>query len=45
MFVLLGNHVKIVRDAGYSDRRKYRYFDKDTKGLDLNGMIEDLQVL
>lgn len=38
-----GNHVKIVRDAGYSDRRKYRYFDKDTKGLDLNGMIEDLQ--
>lgn len=25
------------------DVRKYRYFDKKTKGLDFNGMIEDLK--
>ena len=39
-----GNHVKVARDAGYNDRREYRYYDNKTNGLDLNGMLEDLQV-
>ena len=34
----------MARDAGYTDRREYRYYNKETKGLDLNGMLEDLQV-
>lgn len=38
-----GNHIKVARDAGYTDRRQYRYFDKQTMGLDMNGMIDDLQ--
>ncbi|CAB3982763.1 Aspartate aminotransferase, cytoplasmic [Paramuricea clavata] len=38
-----GNHVKIARDAGFTDRREYRCYNKETRGLDLNGMLEDLQ--
>lgn len=39
-----GNHKKIAKDVGYSDRREYRYYNKETRGLDLHGMLEDLQV-
>jgi aspartate/tyrosine/aromatic aminotransferase len=39
-----GNHIKVAGDAGFSDRREYRYYNKETRGLDLNGMLEDLQV-
>ena len=39
-----GNHHKVARDAGFDDRREYRYYNKETCGLDLNGMLEDLQV-
>lgn len=37
-----GNHNAVFKTAGI-DVRKYRYFDKKTKGLDFNGMIEDLR--
>lgn len=37
-----GNHVGIMSKAGL-DVRRYRYFDKDTKGLDFKGMLEDIQ--
>lgn len=37
-----GNHGPIFRDAKL-EARSYRYFDKDTNGLDLNGMLEDLR--
>jgi len=37
-----GNHNKIFDRCGM-DIRQYRYFDKKTKGLDFQGMIEDLQ--
>lgn len=37
-----GNHGAIFKDARL-EVRTYRYFDKATNGLDLKGMIEDLQ--
>ena len=40
----LGNHKAILTDAGYKDIREYRYFKKETRGLDYEGMIEDLKV-
>ncbi len=36
-----GNHNQVFKSAGV-DVRQYRYFDKKTKGLDINGMISDL---
>jgi len=37
-----GNHLKMLMHAGYDDVRKYRYYDPNTKGLDLTGMLSDL---
>jgi len=37
-----GNHNSVFAAAGLQVRQ-YRYFDKKTKGLDFEGMIEDLQ--
>mmetsp|Transcript_17988 Transcript_17988/g.30622 ORF Transcript_17988/g.30622 Transcript_17988/m.30622 type:complete len:417 (-) Transcript_17988:31-1281(-) len=37
-----GNHNQIFNALGM-DVRQYRYFDKKTKGLDFDGMMEDLQ--
>jgi aspartate/tyrosine/aromatic aminotransferase len=37
-----GNHKQVFTAAGLQIR-DYRYFDKKTKGLDIRGMIEDLQ--
>lgn len=37
-----GNHTPIFRDSGL-DVQQYRYFDKSTIGLDLKGMLEDLE--
>jgi len=36
-----GNHNQVFASAGISVRQ-YRYFDKKTKGLDIKGMIADL---
>ena len=36
-----GNHDKVFAAAGVNVR-KYRYFDKKTKGLDIKGMLADL---
>ena len=36
-----GNHNQVFKSAGV-DVRQYRYFDKKTKGLDISGMIADL---
>lgn len=38
-----GNHTPIFRDSGL-EVRGYRYFDKKTVGLDMEGLKEDLQV-
>lgn len=37
-----GNHNKIFAKCGL-EVRQYRYFDKETKGLDFDGMVEDLK--
>lgn len=37
-----GNHTPIFRDAGL-EVNQYRYYDKNTVGLDLKGMLEDIR--
>lgn len=37
-----GNHTPIFRDSGL-EVKQYRYYDKNTVGLDLKGMIEDIK--
>lgn len=39
-----GNHRGILKDTGFTDVREYRYYEKETRGLDLQGMLEDLRV-
>lgn len=38
-----GNHIPIFGDSGMQVE-KYRYFDKSSNGLDINGMLDDLKV-
>ncbi|KAI9340725.1 aspartate aminotransferase [Pilaira anomala] len=37
-----GNHIPIMKNAGLG-LEKYTYFDKQTNGLNIDGMLEDLQ--
>ncbi|CAO3658484.1 unnamed protein product [Umbelopsis vinacea] len=37
-----GNHIPIFGDSGMQVE-KYRYFDKSSNGLDINGMLDDLK--
>ncbi|KAE8212081.1 hypothetical protein CF327_g4247 [Tilletia walkeri] len=37
-----GNHTPIFRDSGL-EVKQYRYYDKETVGLDFKGLIEDLK--
>jgi len=37
-----GNHRKVFMKAGLN-QKDYRYWDAKTRGLDINGMLEDLQ--
>ena len=38
-----GNHIPIFKDSGL-EVRGYRYFDKETVGLDFEGLKADLKV-
>lgn len=38
-----GNHIPLFRDSGL-EVRGYRYFNKETVGLDFDGLKADLQV-
>ena len=38
-----GNHIPVFRDSGL-EVRYYEYFDKDTVGLDFEGLKADLKV-
>ena len=40
-----GNHRDIVTEAGYTDVKQYRYYDKKSRGLDYKGLIQDLKVI
>ena len=44
LFVYSGNHHGIARDTGFANIKEYRYYNPDTKGLDIEGMIADLTV-
>ena len=37
------NHAKIIKHAGFTDIREYKYFDPLTNGLDITGMANDLK--
>lgn len=37
-----GNHTPIFKDSGL-EVKQYRYYDKNTVGLDLKGMLEDIK--
>ncbi|XP_052098438.1 aspartate aminotransferase, cytoplasmic-like [Mytilus californianus] len=37
-----GNHKTIFKRSGFSDVREYRYWHPETKSLDFQGMLEDL---
>lgn len=37
------NHFAVFRDAGFTSANKYRYWDPNTRGLDFEGMKEDIQ--
>ncbi len=39
----MGNHIPLFRDSGLNVR-SYRYFNKETVGLDFAGLKADLQV-
>jgi len=38
-----GNHGLIFKNAGFTEVKKYRYWDKDNKAFDFTGMMEDLE--
>merc|ERR1719470_434264 len=38
-----GNHGLVFKNAGFTELRKYRYWDESRKGLDWEGMMEDLE--
>ena len=37
-----GNHGLIFKNAGFTELRKYRYWDPSAKSLAWEGMVEDL---
>merc|ERR1719239_1604450 len=37
-----GNHGLVFKNAGFTELRKYRYWDESRKGLDWDGLCEDL---
>lgn len=44
LWVSAGSHHNIWRDAGVKEQL-YRYYDPKTKGLDFQGLTEDIKVL
>lgn len=37
------NHIAVFKNAGFAHVHKYRYWDPNTKGLDFEGMTEDIR--
>lgn len=42
--LFLANHPGIAKEAGILNVMEYRYFNPVNKGLDIEGMLEDLSV-
>lgn len=38
------NHNGVFTDAGFTDIRPYHYWDAAKRGLDLTGLLDDLEV-
>lgn len=38
------NHNGVFADAGFKDIRPYHYWDAAKRGLDINGLLDDLEV-
>lgn len=38
------NHNAVFADAGFKDIRPYHYWDAVKKGLDITGLLDDLEV-
>lgn len=38
-----GNHKKIALHSGFTDIREYAFYDSDTKGLNISGLVKDLE--
>lgn len=38
-----GNHGAILKQVGYKDVRQYAYYKEETRGLDIEGMLRDLE--
>lgn len=36
------NHEKVFRAAGFETIKEYRYWDAKTRGIDMKGLLEDL---
>lgn len=43
MCLRIENHHKVFSGAGFTDIRKYRYWNAKIRGIDMNGMLEDLK--
>lgn len=43
-FFLPENHNSVFADAGFKDIRPYHYWDAAKRGLDLAGLLDDLEV-
>lgn len=39
---MIENHHKVFAAAGFTDLRTYRYWDAQTRGIDFDGMLDDL---
>lgn len=37
------NHHKVFAGAGFTDIRQYRYWNAQTRGIDMEGMLDDLK--
>lgn len=44
LFFISANHNGVFADAGFKDIRPYRYWDAAKRGLDLKGLLDDLEV-
>lgn len=45
MFFFTENHNSVFSDAGFKDIRPYHYWDAANRGLDLAGLLDDLEVI
>lgn len=40
---MLGNHVSVFLSSGFKECRPYRYYSDEKRGIDIEGLLEDLR--